>query len=78
MLHTDFYDDLKLIWPARMLARYLISSHILKVTSLKKEKLNIPASFSHDFTAGDIVIPAGFRWRRLVICSSGYGLGGKE
>ena len=78
MLHMDFYDDLKLIWLARMLATYFISSHILKVTSLKKEKLNIPASFFHDFTAGDIVIPASFRWHRLVICSSGYGFGGKD
>ena len=53
----------------RDLARYLISSHILKVTSLKKENLNIPAGFFHDFTAGNIVIPASFRQRRLVICS---------
>ena len=30
-------------------------------------KLNIPAGFCHDFPAGNIVIPAGFRWHRPVI-----------
>ena len=31
--------------------------------------MNVPAGFSDDLSAGGIVIPAGFRRRRPVICS---------